>query len=222
MPTFNPDSRFKAKPTAGSPGHAAYLTILSVCAAMAACDATSHTTTPGGEASQATAGNQTPPIRSSTAAPALAMAGLDVKNLPNLPDIIAREQMTHDRTEVHVVMESFDDALGVKCNGCHVSTSTTGRLNFAADTRNKRIASRMYSDWVERLRFKDGSDLYCDSCHQGKAKSLQKGPELATWMQHNFVDKLEFKTGDAVTCETCHGTPFNPTFLDAWGEAHPQ
>lgn len=149
--------------------------------------------------------NTTPPITASKQSGVLRAAGLDPLRLPSLD--VANQQ-------AHVpLMHSFVDALGSACEGCHAP-------NAAVWTRDKRIASHMWNDILGKLVFKDGRPLYCDSCHQGKVKFLDRKDRAAVmiWMQRNFVDPLARRDGAPHDCSTCHGSPFNDHLLDRWAQ----
>lgn len=130
--------------------------------------------------------------------------GLDPKALPPL-DKIAPDKLRK-------VMKTFTKALGMQCTGCHDAN------DFRAPTKNKKIAARMWSEYVRGLAMEDGSALYCDSCHQGAKEPLDRHDKkaLAGWMDQNFVTKLKRVDGKDHSCETCHGEPFEPHALAQW------
>jgi hypothetical protein len=117
----------------------------------------------------------------------------------------------------HAIMETFTIALGTTCDGCHQKGAAT-EADFAIDTPRKKIARRMWTDFVAALQKKDGSAIYCDTCHQGKIQFLDRSdvPALRRWMQKSFVDGLARKDGSMQECARCHGEPFNDSFLDDW------
>jgi hypothetical protein len=138
--------------------------------------------------------NKTPPIVASKEANALRGAGIDPLALPAFVDA--------DRKAHVAVMQSFTRTLGIGCEGCHAP-------NLAMPTPNKNLAKHMWNDLLGKVVMKDGSPLYCDSCHQGKAKFLDRSdkPSLMAWMQANLVDKLARRDGAPHDCTTCHGSP---------------
>ncbi len=165
----------------------------------------------------ATLPNTTPPIRPSTLGDSLLRAGVTLDALPNEIDDLEKEQLLG-------MMSSFRASLGVECKGCHltkVESDGAERLEPKKSTPRKRVAERMYTEFVQKLRFKDGAPLYCDSCHQGKAKFLDRSNEsgLRDWMHDNFATKLVKKDGSELVCATCHGTPMNKHFLEGWAAA---
>jgi len=103
------------------------------------------------------------------------------------------------------LMQLFIKALGTNCEGCHEE-------DFKADTRNKRIARRMWSDFVAVLRETDGTPVFCDSCHQGQTKILARDDDkvLAAYMKASYVERMARADRAQQTCATCHGDPFEP------------
>ena len=130
--------------------------------------------------------------------------GLDVKKLPPLNKL--------EPEKLRQVMKLFTKSLGVQCTGCHDAN------DFRAPTPNKKVASHMWNDWVRGFAMEDGGALYCDSCHQGHMKFLDRHDKkaLSGWMDANFVSKLKRTDKKDNGCETCHGDPFDPKFLARW------
>ena len=52
---------------------------------------------------------------------------------------------------------------------------------FAADTPQKRVAQKMWDEFVRKLSLPDGQPLYCDSCHQGKLTFLDRSDTSAVY-----------------------------------------
>ncbi|MFO0678002.1 MAG: cytochrome c3 family protein [Polyangiaceae bacterium] len=161
----------------------------------------------------------TPSLRPSTILPGLAAIGVTANAFPSSIEKLKKDHRT-------TMMESFAKSLGVECTGCHASeTKSDGEVRVKPDvsTPRKRVAFKMYTEFVQKLRFADGSPLYCDSCHQGKATFLDRSsePALRRWMHENFVSKLVTTDGKAIACPTCHGTPFDRSFLDGWATVGP-
>jgi hypothetical protein len=144
-----------------------------------------------------------PALRGSTMSADLQAAGLDPKKLPPLNKLPA--------AQLRKVMVTFTKALGVPCTKCHTD-------DFKAPTPMKKVATRMWNEYVVGLQTEDGSALYCDSCHQGKLEYLAKGDKkaLSAWMEANFVQKLKRADKKDHGCETCHGEPFDGDFLEKW------
>jgi hypothetical protein len=168
----------------------------------------------GGDAGATTAPPTTPPAGAKTKAiaptemgPALKELGLDVKNLPPLNKI--------PPDKIRKVMGTFTKALGTQCTGCHDGD------DFKKATPNKKLASRMWNEFVRGYTMEGGGAVYCDSCHSGKTTFLVRDPglkELSKWMDENFVSKMKKTSppGAAHSCETCHGDPIEGKFLHNW------
>jgi len=132
---------------------------------------------------------------SSVLAGELRAIGLDAANLPPLEKL--------EPTALRRVMKLFARSLGAKCGDCHAGQGTG---DFAAPTRRKKIAAKMWDEFVVKLQMTDASPLFCDSCHQGRIVQLDRTDKkaLGRWMDANFVDKLKRKDGADHDCETCH------------------
>jgi hypothetical protein len=143
------------------------------------------------------------PVASATG-PELAALGLDPKNLPRMDKLEPRA--------LRGVMKLIARSLGVRCADCHVEG------DFAAPTRRKKIAAHMWNEFAAGLSLADGSPLFCDSCHQGRIKLLDRSDKkaLGKWMQASFVDGVARKDGQPEKCESCH-VDWNMTFLSTWG-----
>lgn len=201
------------------------LCAVAVSATVAAC--TSETTTARGTETAPTDPNtpptegppvvpsKTPPIRTTIDAQVtstLKAAGIDV-NDPGDFDTLLRSP-----SKLKAVMTSFTIALGTTCTGCHVSAGN--EVDYEAPTPKKKIAKKMWSEFVRKLQTKDGGAIYCDSCHQGKMEFLDRADDrsLGAWMQENFVDKLARTDGAAHACTTCHGDPFRGAILEKFSK----
>jgi len=83
-------------------------------------------------------------------------------------------------TEIPFVMQSFNEALGVRCNYCHAEG------DFAADTNPKKEMARKMIAMVRLIDtsfpssagvFPDGyHEVDCITCHRGSAKPETKAP----------------------------------------------
>jgi hypothetical protein len=152
------------------------------------------------------------PIRASTLGAELSAVGLEPEKLPALAEL-SREQLNK-------VMSTFTKSTGLTCRECHGSGSLT------VDTPHKRLARHMWNDFVRGLALKEGGALYCDSCHQGRAKFLDHAGDhtaghsgeqaLSTWMNSEFVQRLARTDRKPHACATCHGAPFKGAFLADW------
>jgi hypothetical protein len=114
------------------------------------------------------------------AAPAV-VANPEFKNLQVLP-----KDITHD--QLIATMRGFTQALGVRCNECHVVTATEPRMQFdyAADAKPDKLAARVMIQtamelnkrWIPKVKTALGEvqqpgqasemDVTCWTCHRGK------------------------------------------------------
>lgn len=140
----------------------------------------------------------------------LAKVGLTPGDLPPLEQLESRQIMT--------VMRSFSESLGVPCSACHDLDA------FHADTRRKRVAKRMWNEFVRTMAFEgaQGNEpqgtLYCDSCHQGRLAPLDRRDKdkVVAFMNDAYVGKLRRIDGKDHECGTCHGDPPDFQILLAW------
>ncbi|MBX3226626.1 MAG: hypothetical protein KIT84_31795 [Labilithrix sp.] len=149
-----------------------------------------------------------PPVRASTLGGKLRAAGLDPKDLPPIESL--------DRRQKLAVMRTFTESLGVACVDCHAG------VDWAADTRRKRVAKRMYNELTRVVALDDGEPAYCDSCHQGALFVLDRRDKskVTDFMTDVYEGKLKRTDGREHDCATCHGDPPDLHFLTAWRE-HP-
>jgi hypothetical protein len=142
------------------------------------------------------------PIASAVGADLVAL-GLDPKNLPPIEKLEPRA--------LRGVMKIMARSLGLRCTDCHLYG------DFAAPTPRKRIAAHMWNEFAAGLTLADGSPVFCDSCHQGHTKLLDRSDKkaLGRWMQAAFVDGVKRKDGQPEKCESCH-VSWNMTFLATW------
>jgi cytochrome c7-like protein len=155
----------------------------------ASASATS-TATPAGTAS-VPAPTGSAPIPSALGADLQAL-GIDPANLPPIEKL--------EPKALRGVMKLVAKSLGFKCADCHVEG------DFAATTRRKKIAAKMWDEFAAKTTMADGSPLFCDSCHQGRSVLLDRRDKkaLGKWMDASFVGLLKRKDGKATECETCH------------------
>lgn len=116
------------------------------------------------------------------------------------------------------LMPLFTKALGYEsCNGCHASDG-----DYHTSTRNMKISRKMWSQFVAATRDTKGGMLFCDSCHNGATKILNRMDHKAVgaFMHENYVAKITRADKQENTCGTCHGTPLQPEIIEkAWGIA---
>lgn len=141
---------------------------------------------------------------------------------------LAADTRENEHTRVLAIMHAFKDALGVECTFCHATKAPGGggnqandkpQIDFDVKTEKMAIAEHMWNDWVQNFKLADdGSQIFCDTCHQGKAEFLDRSDEsrLKAFMKTQFASKLVNADGSAVHCSSCHGQPFDGEFLDKW------
>jgi hypothetical protein len=136
--------------------------------------------------------------------------GLDPKALPRLRDL--------DPERLRLVMDYMSEATGADCVDCHVDEH-----RLAEVTPRKRIAERMWDEQMRGLTTAGGEPLFCDSCHQGRLRFLDRSDTgaLGVWMAESYVDSLARADRKAHGCATCHGAPMQPRFLAQWGAGPP-
>lgn len=95
-------------------------------------------------------------------------------NLKVLPKNISSKDLQK------IMVDDFEDGLGVSCNFCHSADKTTGQLDFAADGKpEKEIARSMMrmTLGINKKYFKvkhpelgsDAITVTCNTCHNGVA-----------------------------------------------------
>ncbi len=115
------------------------------------------------------------------------------------------------------LMPLFVKALGYEgCTGCHVEG------DFEKETRNMKVARGMWDHFVVGLRDAQGNATFCDGCHSGKAKSLDRSnmDGLKRIMETDYQGKLVRADKKAHDCTTCHGDAAElKIFEKLWGIA---
>jgi hypothetical protein len=103
------------------------------------------------------------------------------KNLKVLPKNITKEQMDS-------VMHHFANALGVRCNYCHMRNDSTKTWDFASDENKHKLAARNMMKMMDKINDKffdlSGSKrnlntalmVTCYTCHHGTAEPATKPP----------------------------------------------
>jgi hypothetical protein len=101
------------------------------------------------------------------------------------------------------VMPLLKKALGfTECTGCHVEG------DFKRETRNIKIARKMWDKFVVALRDEKGEPIFCDSCHAGKQQHLDRADKAATknFMHTDYELKMTRADKSKHACASCHGT----------------
>ncbi len=149
-----------------------------------------------------------PAIRPSTLLATLTKAGLDPKALPPMSKLSKEQRLVH--------MQLFTASLGIPCGECHQEG------NPKAETRRTKIARKMWDEYVVKLTMANGEPVFCDSCHQGKVKTLDRSDKkaVAHWMDENFEHGLKKKDGSEHSCGSsqCHKDE-DYQFLTTWAAA---
>lgn len=148
----------------------------------------------------ATQSKPPPPVHATTMELRLREIGVDPSALPPLNKL--------DATALRDVMNTFTKALGVKCSYCH-------EKDFKAPTANKKITTHMWDEFTRGLALEGGGALYCDSCHSGQPRFLDRSNvvQLGDYMQDNYVEHVKRTDKKEHSCETCHGEPFEGDIL---------
>jgi Cytochrome c7 and related cytochrome c len=139
-----------------------------------------------------------------TMAADLEALALDPRHLPPIEKL--------DPRALRGVMKLIARSLGAKCLDCHQEG------DFGAPTPRKKIAARMWNEFVAALEFSsDASPVFCDSCHEGRTRQLNRADKkaLAAWMEANFVGKLKRKSEGPFECASCH-VDMDMHFLSKW------
>jgi Photosynthetic reaction centre cytochrome C subunit len=95
------------------------------------------------------------------------------KNLKVLPKNISQKQLSA------IMVDQFQDELGVSCNFCHSENKETHKPDYASDEKPEKQIARLMMQMTNRINrkyFKLGhamigdstSIVSCGTCHQGK------------------------------------------------------
>lgn len=149
-------------------------------------------------------------VQPSTMLERLRAVGLDPKHLPPFDKL--------ERRQLGAVMRTFEDSLGLRCNGCHDVSDYGNRSDFKKPSPRKQATKKMWDDFVRVLTLEDGSPIYCDSCHQGSVQALDRRDKalVSSFMDDVFVGRLKRVDAKDHDCGTCHGDPPDFQFLAGW------
>lgn len=120
--------------------------------------------------------------------------GIDLAKSPDLAKIPTQPKKK--------LMPLFQKALGYDaCTGCHVEG------DFKKDTRNMKVAREMWKHFVAEVRDEKGGLVFCDSCHAGSAKNLNRADKEAIkkFMEDEYEHKLTRADKKENECSSCHG-----------------
>lgn len=95
------------------------------------------------------------------------------KNLKVLPKNISQKQLSL------IMVDQFQDELGVSCNFCHSENKDTHKPDYASDEKPEKQIARMMMRMTNRINKKyfllrhamtgdSTSIVTCGTCHQGK------------------------------------------------------
>ena len=143
------------------------------------------------------------PVRPSAMLGDLQKIGIDLKKIPPLEKL--------ELTQKKKLMSLFQRSMGyAACTGCHVDG------DFQQVTRAMKITRGMWNSYVSALRDDKGGALFCDSCHAGAAKVLNRSDKkaLAKFMEENYEDKLSRADKKSHGCTTCHGEDMQMKIID--------
>lgn len=180
------------------------VTALSLAGAAAACAPRAQSPAPTLAKQKPASPPRMRPVRATELGATLQAVGLDPKNLPAFHSLTP--------PQLDKVMETFTRSLGIECSDCH-------EANYAAPTRAKRIAARMWDQMVRpNPTLVGGGTVYCDSCHQGQEHYLDRTDRnaLELYMSDSFTSQLKRVDQKEMECETCHGDPAEPKILAKW------
>jgi hypothetical protein len=203
-----PDPKTPPTPTSDATTTAAPVDTAPVATTTGAATAPTSTgaaTAPTATTPPAAAAPPGPPLMASKMAEDLKKEGFDLAKLPPKLDKMSDAQKKK-------IMKLFVKALGYEnCNGCHVEN------DFKKKTRNIHIAEHMYDDFVAGLRDEKGAaTMFCDSCHQGKAKFLNRSDLKAVgkFMDEQYVGHMARTDKKDHGCGTCHGDTMEMKVFD--------
>lgn len=77
------------------------------------------------------------------------------------------------RKEIFQKMKAIEQALGVKCDFCHIRDAE-GKLTPEQPTKHKLMARYMMDHFTSGLTTLDGEPVACMTCHQGRAEFLPR------------------------------------------------
>jgi hypothetical protein len=117
------------------------------------------------------------------------------------------------------VMPIMQKAMGyTACTGCHVEG------DFKAETRNLKISREMWNAYTVPLRDEKGGVLFCDSCHSGQAKVLNRADKeaLKKFMEDEYEHKLTRADKKDMECSTCHGEAMETKIIEKLWKIGPE
>ena len=110
------------------------------------------------------------------------------------------------------LMPLFTKALGyTECTGCHAADG-----DYHTSTRKMKISGKMWSQFVAAMRDDKGGVVFCDSCHNGATKILNRTDKgvVSTFMHDDYVARLTRADKHENDCRTCHGGYMETAIID--------
>jgi len=124
----------------------------------------------------------------------------------------AHEDKEHVLDTSREGMKVIADALGVKCRHCHPTKKEDGKRDHEAPSLLKETALHMKHHYVDGLVTKEGKNIDCAFCHNGKAQfverdtSAAKPSKLAGMSRGEIVAMMKEmqKALGVKSCDYCH------------------
>lgn len=112
------------------------------------------------------------------------------KNLKVLPKDISKDKLTG-------VMKAWSQALGVRCNFCHVGepNAPLSSYDFASDDKDHKRITRQMVDMVKAInadylaKLDENSSINCRTCHHGLASPRTLGEALNRSLERKGLDE---------------------------------
>ena len=159
------------------------------------------------DAPPAAAAKPSTPIRASKMLEDVKKAGIDLKKIPDFDKmpLAAKKKL----------MPLLQKSMGfADCQGCHVKD------DFKAETRNLKITRGMWKNFVVAVRDEKGGAVFCDTCHDGSPKNLDRSDRKAMekFMEDEYEHKLTKADKKEMECSTCHGDAMEMKIIEkVWG-----
>lgn len=161
------------------------------------------------DAPPAAAAKKSSPIRASAMLEDVKKAGIDLKKIPDFDKMPLATKKK--------LMPLFQKSLGfADCQGCHVKD------DFKAETRNLKITRGMWKHFVVAVRDEKGGAVFCDTCHEGSPKNLDRSDRKAMekFMEDEYEHKLTKADKKEMECTTCHTDTMEMKIIEkVWGIA---
>ncbi|MBK9258351.1 MAG: hypothetical protein IPM54_00775 [Polyangiaceae bacterium] len=161
------------------------------------------------DAPPAAKGKPSTPIRESKMLADVKKIGLDINKLPEFDKMPLAQKKK--------LMPLFQKAMGYgDCWGCHVKD------DYKAETRHLKITRGMWKHFVVAVRDEKGGAVFCDTCHDGNEKNLDRSDRKAVekFMEDEYEHKLTRADKKDMECSTCHSDTMEMKIIEkVWGIA---